>query len=68
MQTGTTAVFVTHLISEAVYLGDRVMMLSERPGQVRELVEVDLPRPRPLKNPTDPEISGDGGLSDGLIC
>jgi NitT/TauT family transport system ATP-binding protein len=56
MQTGTTAVFVTHLISEAVYLGDRVMMLSERPGQVRELVEVDLPRPRPLRIRQNPRF------------
>ena len=48
MKTGTTALFVTHLISEAIYLGDQVMALSERPGCVRELIDVDLPRPRPL--------------------
>jgi NitT/TauT family transport system ATP-binding protein len=47
MKTGTTAIFVTHLISEAIFLGDRVMALSERPGQIREIVEIDIPRPRP---------------------
>ncbi len=48
MKTGTTALFVTHMISEAIFLGDQVMTLTERPGHVRELIEVNLPRPRPL--------------------
>lgn len=43
-----TVVFVTHQIDEAVYLGDRVVVLSARPGTVREVVPVPLARPRSL--------------------
>jgi NitT/TauT family transport system ATP-binding protein len=47
-ETGTTIVFVTHSIYEAAFLGRQVLVLTARPGGVREIVTVDLPEPRRL--------------------
>ncbi len=46
-----TILFVTHDIEEAVQLGDRVLVMSPRPATIREVVDIDLPRPRYLDSP-----------------
>jgi len=47
-ETQKNAIFITHDIKEAVYLADRVVVFGARPGRVRQIYEIDLPRPRSL--------------------
>ncbi len=55
MNAGQTVVFITHSIDEAIALGDRVVVISHRPGTIREIVDVDIPRPRLAEG----EVTGD---------
>ncbi|HET7677926.1 MAG TPA: ABC transporter ATP-binding protein [Candidatus Limnocylindrales bacterium] len=48
-QTGTTIIFVTHSIPEAVFLSSRVVVMSPRPGRIARIVDVDLPLPRTVE-------------------
>jgi len=50
-KTGTTVIFITHNIEEAVYLAERVLILTNKPAKIREEVVVDLPRPRKVSDP-----------------
>jgi NitT/TauT family transport system ATP-binding protein len=52
-----TVLFVTHSISEAVFLSDRVVVLTQRPANIQEIITIDLPRPRGLKVRKSPEFS-----------
>jgi NitT/TauT family transport system ATP-binding protein len=49
IETGTTIVFVTHSVYEAMFLGEQVMVMSANPGRVRDIVPIDLPRGRDSK-------------------
>jgi NitT/TauT family transport system ATP-binding protein len=51
-----TVVFITHAIDEAVFLADRVVVMGNHPGRVRDIVSIDLPRPRDDATRADPRF------------
>jgi NitT/TauT family transport system ATP-binding protein len=58
-ETGVTIVFVTHNVREAVRLGDRVLLLSSRPGRIVEEFDTKAPRPRRVESPEVSAIASD---------
>jgi NitT/TauT family transport system ATP-binding protein len=54
--SGKTVLFITHQIDEAIFLSDRVIVFSARPGRVKETVDISLDRPRSLKLKRDPRF------------
>ena len=55
-RTKKTVVFITHSITEAVFLGDRVVVFGPRPGRIEDEMQIDLPRPRNLSMRETPEF------------
>ena len=52
-----TVLFVTHQIDEAIYLSDRVMVMSKRPGRAKKIFAIKLPRPRDYEMRVTPEFN-----------
>ena len=55
-KTGTTVIFITHNIEEAVYLSDRILVLTNKPTKIKESIVNDLPRPRKVSDPDFVEL------------
>lgn len=56
METGKTIILITHSITEAVMLADRVVVMTPRPGRIQEIIEIKLPRPRDFSSLRGPEV------------
>jgi NitT/TauT family transport system ATP-binding protein len=56
METGKTIIFVTHNVSEAIFLADRVVVLTPRPGRLAHIFPIDLPRPRTVDMTFTPDF------------
>jgi len=52
-----TVIFVTHDIAEAVFLGDKVVVMTPRPGRVSRIMEIALPRPRMVATKSSPAFA-----------
>jgi NitT/TauT family transport system ATP-binding protein len=55
-QIDITIIFITHDLEEAIFLADRILVLSAHPGEVQELIEVPVPRPRSIAQIVSPEF------------
>ncbi len=56
-ETGTTILFVTHSITEAVFLGQKILMLQAHPGRVKKIIDIDLPEPREIRVRETPKFN-----------
>jgi len=56
METGKTIIFVTHNVTEAIFLADRVVVLTPRPGRLAHIFPIDLPRPRTIEQTFTPDF------------
>ena len=56
-RTKKTVLFVTHSIEEAAYLSDRVIVMTARPGRTKDILKIDLPRPRDYEMRLTPEFN-----------
>ncbi|HZT52429.1 MAG TPA: ABC transporter ATP-binding protein, partial [Stellaceae bacterium] len=52
-----TVLFITHSVQEAVFLSDRIVVMTPRPGKIDRIIEIDLPRPRTLAMRETPEFA-----------
>jgi NitT/TauT family transport system ATP-binding protein len=57
MQRRMTVLFITHSIPEAVFLSDRVIVMTPRPGCIDRIIDINLPRPRTLAMRETPEFA-----------
>jgi NitT/TauT family transport system ATP-binding protein len=57
-----TVVFVTHSVDEAIYLADRIVIMSARPGNIKDIIKIELPRPRIR---TSPQVNA---IRDRILC
>jgi NitT/TauT family transport system ATP-binding protein len=57
-ETRMTVLFITHSVAEAVFLSDRVIVMTPRPGRIDRVIDIDLPRPRTLAMRETPEFNG----------
>ena len=57
-----TVIFVTHSVDEAIYLADRIVIMSARPGKIKDVVRIDISRPR---SRTSPQVNA---IRDRILC
>lgn len=62
-----TIVFITHDLDEAIFLADRILVLKAHPGEVQELIEVSVPRPRSVAQYNSPEFAATKARLEALI-
>ncbi|EIF34087.1 ABC-type nitrate/sulfonate/bicarbonate transport system, ATPase component [Burkholderia sp. Ch1-1] len=62
-----TVLFITHDLDEAIFLADRILVLKANPGEVQELIEVPVPRPRDYSQVTSPEFLATRARLEALI-